>query len=83
MVFLAFFKIFICIPVFKLIDSLYWSSQSTSKMTMRHVRVFVKNRSANMKNIRQRQEVKGRESTSVPKNGHKDRDEDQFDRQTT
>lgn len=83
MVFLAFFKIFIWIPVFKLIDSLYWSSQSTSKMTMRHVRVFVKNRSANMKNIRQRQEVEGRESTSVPKNGHKDRDEDQFDRQTT
>lgn len=28
-------------------------------MTMRHVRVFVKNRSANMTNIRQRQEVKG------------------------
>lgn len=48
---------------------------------MRHVRVFVKNRSANMKNIRQRQEVEGKESTSVLQNGHKDRD--QFDRQTT
>lgn len=70
--FLAFLKIFIWIPVFKLIESLYWSSQSTSEMSMRHVRVFVKSRSANMTNIRQRQEVKGRESTSVLQNGHKD-----------